>query len=142
MESAPLNSLPRQRIEANARTRGAEGRGADRPACDEAGHEATTFRAARVSLGLSRARGYPTDGGRRSRGRDTGGGKAHFARTSPTRHVFPSTWVGNCKRFCYIFLRNRSARQSVSALDAGPDHNDEVAPRWVHERLHLDVKRS
>ena len=98
MESAALKLLPRQRIEANAGPRSAEGRGSDGPACDEAGHEAAALRAARVSLGLSRARGYPADGRSRGRGRDTGGGKAHFARTSPTRPLFPSTWVGNCKR--------------------------------------------
>lgn len=55
MERAPLKLLPRQRVEANARTRSAEGRGADCPAGDEAGHQAATFGAARVDLLLPRA---------------------------------------------------------------------------------------
>lgn len=97
MESAALNSLPRQRIEANGRPRGAEGRGADCPACDEAGHEATALRAARVAGLDSGARSYPARGGSRSRGRDGRRGEAHVTRTSPTRPLFPSTWVGNCK---------------------------------------------
>jgi hypothetical protein len=55
MESAPLKLLPRQRIEANARARSAEGRGADGPAGNEPGHQAATLRAARIGLRLPRA---------------------------------------------------------------------------------------
>lgn len=100
MESAALKLLPRQRIEANARARSAEGRGANRPAGDEASHQAAALRTPRIDLTLTRARSYSARDGSRSRGRDTGGGPAHLTRTSPTRPLFPSTWVGNCKKNC------------------------------------------
>jgi len=126
MESAALNSLPRQRIEANAWARCADGRGADCPAGNEASHQAAALRTPGIALRLTSARGYAARGGGGSRGRDGWGGPADIVPlNSPPDEKFYGTVLGNSgnareKRSLGGIIPIFSQKVSV-ALQVGPN---------------------